>query len=882
MAINLGNIFFGLIPNTSTLTNAIGQVRQFGSSLNAAAQQAATFGQQTIRAFTGANAAARNPQATQAAISRQQGGAAIGPGGQQIRQVNGMVEALRTLSSTATLVAGPLSGVATRISVLSTLAGRFSVILAGMVAGVAAGIYSFFKLATATIEVEKALQQVQQTLYAVSGSQTIAATEMRYLYELSNRAGAGFAELAKQYSQIAAASKDTNLEGERTREIFEAVTFASSKLGLSITDTEGTLRAIQQIMSKGRVTAEELRGQLGDRLPGAFKIMADALGVTTVKLDEMLRKGEVGASALVKFAQKLKERFNIDTSVRIDTIAAAENRLNNARIRAIDTIDKQVGISQAYTNVLNKMTAGIDFFTNNSGQIIAVVGAIGGAFLATFSPTLIGLVVTLTLAISRLTLQLLGLSAALLSNPITGILALISRLTLAIGGAAYSYAYLTQIIDANNKSQLSTLPPVQEYIKAQTELKTSVRETTREYIAQQEALLAVARSQAGEALTRLKELEGKMKDIGQYNIPPADQAALLRAVVSEIQALETEYRTAGKEALRLTGILAQLDDILKRQTKKEGEGRNDPLKDLTNRQNLAIKNAQDTIKELNEAYGEIFKAPRAKEAGLLQIEINKQIENFRDVLTRAELPLSKVTELTDKYAAALKRVKEGEITLKNFTSVFQAVEGIVSRGLEKGLDAMTEAIFEGKDAFEALRSTANAVAQDIFKTFITLAALNPIKNLLFGTDYKTLGGSGGAGGVIGSIMSAFAPTGQAGGGVVGAGGAMPLKSYARGGIARGTQFAMFGEGSQNEAYVPLPDGRRIPVELRGGGGDGARQVVNIFTQQGMEVTQSRRSEGGGVDILDVHVGMMNKSLGGGKADKAVGTRYGLQPRTLSR
>ena len=56
-------------------------------------------------------------------------------------------------------------------------------------------------------------------------------------------------------------------------------------------------------------------------------------------------------------------------------------------------------------------------------------------------------------------------------------------------------------------------------------------------------------------------------------------------------------------------------------------------------------------------------------------------------------------------------------------------------------------------------------------------------------------------------------------------GPAPLKKYASGGIANSPQLAMFGEGSTPEAYVPLPDGRRIPVAMQGG--NGGSTTVNV-------------------------------------------------------
>lgn len=56
------------------------------------------------------------------------------------------------------------------------------------------------------------------------------------------------------------------------------------------------------------------------------------------------------------------------------------------------------------------------------------------------------------------------------------------------------------------------------------------------------------------------------------------------------------------------------------------------------------------------------------------------------------------------------------------------------------------------------------------------------------------------------------------GGVMSSKGALPLNTYASGGIANSPQMAIFGEGRMNEAFVPLPDGKSIPVNLQGGSG----------------------------------------------------------------
>jgi len=97
--------------------------------------------------------------------------------------------------------------------------------------------------------------------------------------------------------------------------------------------------------------------------------------------------------------------------------------------------------------------------------------------------------------------------------------------------------------------------------------------------------------------------------------------------------------------------------------------------------------------------------------------------------------------------------------------------------------------------------------------------------------------------VMGPLMQAFKgmlPTFFADGGIMTSGGSVPLKKYASGGIATGPQLAMFGEGRMPEAYVPLPDGRSIPVTMKGGDGGSTSVVVNVNVESGGEQVSSNQ------------------------------------------
>nr|WP_321482857.1 phage tail tape measure C-terminal domain-containing protein [uncultured Cohaesibacter sp.] len=118
-------------------------------------------------------------------------------------------------------------------------------------------------------------------------------------------------------------------------------------------------------------------------------------------------------------------------------------------------------------------------------------------------------------------------------------------------------------------------------------------------------------------------------------------------------------------------------------------------------------------------------------------------------------------------------------------------------------DALVSFVQTGKLEFKDL---ANSVIADLARIMIRQNITGPLAGLLGG------GGGGSLFGLLGSLWPFEA------GGVMSPSGPVPLRAYSNGGIADSPQVALYGEGRKPEAYVPLPDGRSIPVSMTGGGG----------------------------------------------------------------
>ncbi len=163
------------------------------------------------------------------------------------------------------------------------------------------------------------LRATKRAFAEIVGSMQGADKEFEFLRRTADALGQNFYDLLEPYKQLIAAAKGSALEGEKTRQIFIGIAKAGATLGLSSEQVKGALNAVAQMISKGKVQAEELRGQLGERLPGAFNLAAEAMGVTTAELDKMLKDGKITAEEfLPKFAQTLQTKFSgsIDEAVR--------------------------------------------------------------------------------------------------------------------------------------------------------------------------------------------------------------------------------------------------------------------------------------------------------------------------------------------------------------------------------------------------------------------------------------------------------------------------------------------------------------------------------------------------------------------------------------
>lgn len=186
------------------------------------------------------------------------------------------------------------------------------------------GFYeAFVTMEAATNRVSAAFQQ----------DAALTAAELERLSEEADRLGISFNTLSTSYSKFLLSGQQAGIENSKLETIFRQVTEAGRVLKLSNEDIEGTLVALTQIAGKGTLQMEELRQQLGDRLPGAVGLVAKSLGYATDELDQFYKdvtNGAISAEAgLVALGNGLEEAYGGQLAAALDSVSAKAGRLEN-------------------------------------------------------------------------------------------------------------------------------------------------------------------------------------------------------------------------------------------------------------------------------------------------------------------------------------------------------------------------------------------------------------------------------------------------------------------------------------------------------------------------------------------------------------------------
>lgn len=206
------------------------------------------------------------------------------------------------------------------------------------------------------IDVGIEIDRMTRSMNAAIGSISGGAEAMQFLRDESERLGLVYKDQIKSYQQLYAAAKGTTISAKEVREIYLSVAEASTVMQLSQEQNKLALYALQQMISKGVVSMEELRRQLGDQIPGAFQIAARSMDMTTSELINLIKTGELLSSEFVpKFAKQLRKEMAGSVDDASQSIYANINRMKNTFFDLSAEVSESSGMMKSFSYILEEI-----------------------------------------------------------------------------------------------------------------------------------------------------------------------------------------------------------------------------------------------------------------------------------------------------------------------------------------------------------------------------------------------------------------------------------------------------------------------------------------------------------------------------------------------
>ncbi|BDA74348.1 hypothetical protein CAL7716_085140 [Calothrix sp. PCC 7716] len=323
-------------------------------------------------------------------------------------------------------------------------------------------------------ETLRKLEPAVKRLEFVSGSKEGAQKDIKFVTDTSDKLDTPQLASIEGFSKLSAAAKGTSLEGEGVKELFEGISTASKALQLSQEDLNLVMFGFSQSLSKQRLTAEEVRLQIGERLPGAISVFAKSLNMTVPEFNEALESGKLGIESLAKLGKGFQQYFKQGADAASGGLLAALTRVDNAILKLQKGLADSFGPALAMFN--NGFASLIGFINSNLENIlkvfnVAVIG-IAAQFLvgmtvilqgsgipqkvAAFLIPLVGrAAATMTPFVLGIAADLLddvfGAKASVMDNMMKGFYNMVLTVILAVDGAIKKVKELFNVADSGIK-----------------------------------------------------------------------------------------------------------------------------------------------------------------------------------------------------------------------------------------------------------------------------------------------------------------------------------------------------------------------------------------------------------------------------------------------
>jgi len=253
------------------------------------------------------------------------------------------------------------------------------------------GAYFSVRTAQNIFNTGRKIQLLERSIVGLTKS----TQDWEYLKRLAHDTGNSLNVVANGYKNFYAAANMAGFNKNEIQTMFSDMTISTRAIGASSEQTRGALLALEQMISKGVVSMEELRRQLGNAVPGAFEIGAKAMNMTTKEFNEFVKTGQLASAVFVpRFIAEFKRQYIggfKEISQTIDfatgqlkesweelTFEIMKGELGKGIAKLIRGLDRAV---RGLTEALKILSPVIRYIVQNLGTIFWLLApiALGGA-----------------------------------------------------------------------------------------------------------------------------------------------------------------------------------------------------------------------------------------------------------------------------------------------------------------------------------------------------------------------------------------------------------------------------------------------------------------------------------------------------------------------
>jgi tape measure domain-containing protein len=200
----------------------------------------------------------------------------------------------------------------------------------------------------------------------VSKASGFAGLQLDYVRSTANKFGIDVGGAAEGFSKISIAADKSGLSVMQTRNVFEGFSTAMTVLGTTVAGQGDVWLALQQVMNKGYLSAEELNQQMNEKLPGAMAYATEYAKKLGMTLEDGLKKKALEAGDVLGYiAKRYKEDFGPSLASALMKPAAQMTILKNNLTNLYQTIGS-MGVNDAISTMMARLNEGLDPNTVNA------------------------------------------------------------------------------------------------------------------------------------------------------------------------------------------------------------------------------------------------------------------------------------------------------------------------------------------------------------------------------------------------------------------------------------------------------------------------------------------------------------------------------------